>query len=66
MAEIVNLARARKQRRRQQAANAAAEIRARFGRSRAQKELDRQADVQRQVLLDGARLKPPEDAEGHS
>jgi len=56
MGEIVNLRRAKKQRERQAAEQAAAESRVRHGRTGAAKQAERMAEEQRKAALDGATL----------
>ncbi len=58
MGEIVNLRIRRRQRDRADAAQEAADNRARFGRTRAEVERDRQDQARQQAVLDGARLEP--------
>ncbi|MFH5924110.1 DUF4169 family protein [Roseomonas xinghualingensis] len=59
MAEIVNLNRARKIREREAAVAKAAANRAAHGRTKAERMKDAAAKVQRDALLDGARLEDP-------
>lgn len=61
MAEIVNLHRARKRRDRVQAAQDAAENRARFGRTRAERDRDALDAASAARTLDGARLDSQEN-----
>lgn len=58
MAEIVNLRLARKAKARKAAEAGAAENRARFGRTGAEKARDRAEAAARERALDGARLDP--------
>ena len=58
MGEIVNLRTRRRQRDRAEAAQQAADNRARFGRTRAEVGRDRQDQARQQAVLDGARLEP--------
>jgi hypothetical protein len=58
MGEIVNLRRARKGKKRDEAAGAAAERRARFGRSKAERVLEQAGKAKRARDLDHARLEP--------
>ncbi len=60
MAEIINLRRARKARRRAGAEQLAAANRAKFGRTKAQKASDRHEAERRAAQLDGKRLDPDE------
>ena len=62
MGEIVNLRTRRRQRDRAEAAQQAADNRARFGRTRAEVECDRQDQARQQAVLDGARLEPDSPA----
>lgn len=55
MAEIVNLNRARKARKRAEAEARAVANRAKHGRTAAEKEKDRLEEARRRALLDGAR-----------
>ena len=55
MAEIVNLNRARKARARAEAAGKAEANRAKFGRTKAQKEAEAADQARRDTLLDGAK-----------
>ncbi len=57
MGEIVNLRTRRRQRDRADASQQAADNRARFGRTRAEAERDRQEQARQQAVLDGARLE---------
>lgn len=57
MAEIVNLGQARKARKRDEAARAAAENRARFGRTKAEKARESLEADARGRLMDGARIE---------
>ncbi len=57
MAEIVNLGKARKQRAKREASREAAEHRARFGETRAVRELRESREAARKRLLDGARVE---------
>lgn len=59
MGEIVNLRRERKRRVRAQAAEQAAEMRARHGRTRAEREAEAGDAARLGTALDGARLDPP-------
>ncbi|KAA2213157.1 DUF4169 family protein [Teichococcus oryzae] len=59
MAEIVNLNRHRKQAARQMRGQEAALNREKFGRSKAEKARDAEAEARRNALLDGARQDPP-------
>ncbi|WBV43895.1 DUF4169 family protein [Pseudoroseomonas cervicalis] len=61
MAEIVNLNRHRKQAARAAEARQAAANREKFGRSRAQRARDAEAEARRNALLDGARQAEAED-----
>ena len=61
MGEIVNLRQRRRQQRREADAQAAADNRARHGRTRIERTLDAHEAAQRQALLDGARIQPPPD-----
>lgn len=63
MAEIVNLRRVRKQHAREAEAAAAAENRARYGRTLAERAAPTQADAERNRVLDGARLPSAGDGE---
>ena len=63
MAEVVNLRRARKMRVRAAAAAMAAEQRARYGRSRAEKRLDQAREEKRAHELDSHRREPARDPE---
>ena len=63
MADIVNLNRARKQRQRGAARQAAAENRIRRGRTRSEKQVDEQQAGRLRTAQDGARLDPPERPE---
>ncbi len=56
MGEIVNLRTRRRQRDRTEASQQAADNRARFGRTPAEVERDRQDQARQQAVLDGARL----------
>lgn len=64
MGDIVNLRTARRRRERAAEAAAAADNRARHGRTKAEIERDRLASAQADRLLDGARLEqePPTEA----
>jgi hypothetical protein len=57
MGEIVNLRNRRRQRDRAEAAQQAADNRARFGRTRAEAERDEGDRARAQAVLDGARLE---------
>ncbi len=57
MAEIVNLRRERKRRERQQGDDVAAENRAKFGRTKAERELETQDKAKREQVLDNARVE---------
>jgi hypothetical protein len=59
MAEIVNLTRSRKARARADAAEQAAQNRARFGQTKAEKAVTRRAELMRAKLLDHAALQEP-------
>jgi hypothetical protein len=61
-AEIINLRQARKQRAREDKAARAAGNRARFGRSKAEREREEQAQTRAQQALDGHLRAPPSDA----
>ncbi|MFN3433602.1 MAG: DUF4169 family protein [Sphingomonas sp.] len=56
MAEIINLRRARKARDRAAAGKAAAENRAKFGRTRAEREAEAQEAARTARIVDGAKL----------
>lgn len=56
MAEVINLRRARKARDRADAARVAAANRAKFGRTRAEREADAAGRAKAEHALDGARL----------
>ena len=58
MAEIVNLRRARKDKARRERESTAAANRLRFGRTKAQKAADRDAEARADRTLDGKRLRP--------
>ena len=61
MGEIVNLRRHRRRQQRAAEDQAAADNRARFGRTRGDRALDELQAGQREAVLDGARLdRPPE------
>ncbi len=60
MSEIINLNKARKARGKAAAKDAAARNRARFGRTAAEKALERAEREKTDRLLDGARLTPDE------
>lgn len=60
MAEIINLRAARKARTRADAAATADANRAKFGRSKAEKQTDAAEATRREKLLDGARLDEPD------
>jgi hypothetical protein len=62
MGEIVNLRRARRQRARDTAAEAAAANRARHGRTRAERDAERLEQERARRALDGARQEEPRDA----
>ncbi|MDB5710287.1 MAG: hypothetical protein JWL96_2357 [Sphingomonas bacterium] len=62
MAEIINLRIARKARGRAVAAAAADTNRAKFGRSKAEKQTDAAEAARREKLLDGARLDEADPA----
>lgn len=57
MAEIINLRRARKARDRVAAAKVAEANRAKFGRTKAEREAEAQARARVERMLDGAKLK---------
>ena len=59
MAEIVNLRRVKKQRARDDAAQAAAENRARFGRGKAERAAERLERARAERTLDGNRTDTP-------
>jgi hypothetical protein len=61
MGEVINLNKARKRKAREQAAAQAAENRARFGRTKEQKQLDAAAAEEAQKRLDGLRREAPQD-----
>ena len=61
MAEIVNLRRVKKQRARADAAQAAAENRARHGRTGAEKKADKLEQARARRALDGARRDAPDE-----
>jgi hypothetical protein len=63
MGEVINLRSARKRRGRVEAAGAAAEHRARFGRSKAERQLEAARKEKRERELDGARISPGGEAE---
>jgi hypothetical protein len=56
MAEIVNLSRARKAKKRTEAEATAAANRAKHGRTAAERERDEKTEARRRALLDGAKL----------
>ncbi len=58
MADIVNLRRARKDKARRQRESEAAANRLRFGRSKARKAADQEAEARAEHTLDGKRLSP--------
>ena len=58
MGEIVNLRRVKKQRARSAAETEAAANRARFGRTKAEREAERLEEERRRAVLDGAALPP--------
>jgi hypothetical protein len=58
MAEIVNLRQARKARDRKQAEQSAAENRAKFGRTKLEKQRDQIEAERKQRTIDGAQLDP--------
>ncbi len=57
-AEIINLRQARKQRARDEKAARGAENRARFGRTKAEREREEQSQARADETLDGHRLEP--------
>lgn len=57
MVEIVNLGRARKQRAKREAEQEAAANRARFGETKAARQLREAREAERKRLLDGARVE---------
>ena len=61
MAEIVNLGRARKAKARRERESEADANRRRFGRTKAEKTADRDAEVRARLLLEGKRLEPEKD-----
>jgi hypothetical protein len=61
MAEIVNLGRARKAKARRERESEADANRRRFGRTRAEKTADRDAETRASRLLEGKRLDPDKD-----
>ena len=61
MAEIVNLNQRRKAAARAAAERQAAANREKFGRSKAERARDAEAEARRNALLDGARQEPPKD-----
>ncbi|WP_419896101.1 DUF4169 family protein [Roseomonas sp. USHLN139] len=61
MAEIVNLNQRRKAAARAAAERQAAVNREKFGRSKAERARDAEAEARRNALLDGARQEPPKD-----
>lgn len=65
MAEIINLRQARKRQLRTQAEQAAATNRARFGRSKAEKQAQQAEDDLARRTLDGKQLLPPGPDERH-
>ncbi len=67
MAEIVNLGKARKQRAKREAEAQAAGNRARFGETRAARELREAREAQRKRLLDGATVERSDGGgDGHA
>ena len=63
MVEVINLARVRKAKKAAEHDRQAAANRISHGRNGAQKKADREAERQRQALLDGARLEPDAPSE---
>jgi hypothetical protein len=61
MADIVNLRRARKEKARRERESEAETNRRRFGRTRAGKAADKDADERARRSLDGKRLQPGDD-----
>lgn len=61
MAEIVNLNKARKARKRIEKDGQAAANRAKFGRSKVEKKRDKAEPLKTERLLDGAKMERPED-----
>jgi hypothetical protein len=59
MAELINFNKARKRKAREQAERQAAENRVRFGRTKAQKLRDAEAQAEAQRRLDGLRRETP-------
>lgn len=66
MAEIVNLNRFRKTRKRASASARAAENRVRHGRTGMEKRRDADAAARRERLLEGGRLRDDDDGDGGS
>ncbi len=64
MGEVVNLRKWRKAREKAEAAAQAAANREAFGRTRAQKRRDTAEAAQRDALLEGGRLEPPDTPKG--
>jgi hypothetical protein len=64
MAEIVNLKRARKEKARRERNNEADANRLRFGRTKAQKTADTDAEARRRRMLGGKELVPEKPDEG--
>jgi hypothetical protein len=62
-AEIINLRQARKQRARDEKAKEAAENRSRFGRSKAERALEKQSLARAEKVLDGHLLKLASDGQ---
>ncbi len=63
MADIVNLRRARKEKARREREQAAGANRLRFGRTKAQKVADRDAEARASRGLEGKRLEPEQPEE---
>ncbi len=61
MAEIVNLGRARKAKARRERESEADANRRRFGRTKAEKTADQDAETRASQLLEGKRLEPEKD-----
>ena len=61
MAEIINLKQARKDRARRERDSEADTNRRRFGRTRAEKKADKDAEERAQKLHEGQRLEPDEE-----
>jgi hypothetical protein len=62
MGEIINLRQVKRRQARNEAAQAAQESRVRHGRTKAQVQADRRAELHREAAASGARLEHPDKA----